>query len=47
MGSSYSKVHMYNIKDEDVVRKCGGGFVLALQPIIWEHLEQFKPTVTD
>lgn len=33
MGLTYSKVHPYNIKEEDV-RKCGGGFVLAPQPII-------------
>lgn len=46
MGLTYSKVHLYNIKEEDV-RKCGGGFVLALQPIIWEHLDQFKPTLKD
>lgn len=41
------KPHLRDIKGEDGVHKCGGGFVLALQPIIWEHLEQFKPTLRD
>lgn len=41
------KPHPRDIKGEDGVHKCGGGFVLALQPIIWEHLEQFKPTLKD
>lgn len=37
-------VHLCNIKAVDAVHKRGGGFVLALQPMIREHLEQFKPT---
>lgn len=28
------KPHLRDIKEEDGVHKCGGGFVLALQPII-------------
>lgn len=28
------KPHLRNIKEDDGVHKCGGGFVLALQPII-------------
>lgn len=47
MGSSYAKLHLCNIKKEDGERKCGDGFVLALQPLISEHLEQFRPTLRD